>query len=102
MVHVVGGPFTGSLPEDAGTNRGRGRIPLTERLGRTGRKWRSLWMSDRGKTSGCAQMASYHHVVPAFWTPIPTKSGGPVTSSLAAGGGVGSNASSHGAYLPKA
>ena len=36
------------------------------------------------ETSGCAQMASYHQVVPAFWAPMPTKSGGPVTSSLPA------------------
>src|ERR1700735_2148473 len=44
-------------------------------------------------------MALNHQVVPAFWAPIPTKSGGPVISSSRAGGGVGSKPSSHGAYL---
>src|SRR5208283_4102627 len=59
-------------------------------------------MSARADTSGWAAMSSCHHVVPAFWTPMPTKSGGPQTSPAARAGGVKSNPASHGAYRPRA
>ena len=32
-------------------------------------------MSWRDETSGWLSISVYHHVVPAFWTPMPTKSG---------------------------
>ncbi len=61
------------------------------------KKCRSLWMSGREETSGWATSSPYHQVVPAFCTPIPTKSGAPVTSPGRSAGGVKSNWGSQGA-----
>ncbi len=67
------------------------------RVAKRPKKWRSLKMSARHATSGCVAMSSYHQVVPDFWAPMPTKSGGPATSPSPSAGAEKSNPSSHGA-----
>ena len=61
------------------------------------KKWRSFWMGpkkyrslgvdSRCETPGWLMTRRHHQVVPAFCTPIPTKSGGPFTSPGSSAGG---------------
>ena len=91
-------------PPGVGTTRGtaRTRSGPNERAAKRLKKCRSLWMSSRWATPGCEAISPNHQVVPAFWAPMPTKSGGPVTSPGRGRGGVKSKPSSHGAYRPRA
>ena len=103
-VEIVGGPLPGQGAREAGgTSRGRRRCrrARSRAVPKRDRKWRSLWISGRADTPGWAASNSYHQVVPAFWTPMPTKSGG--SDRLAGGraGGVKSKPSSQGAKRPR-